>query len=159
MRRPSLHTVALLLALVPLLFGVVALLYGWLIGVMQCDEICHANSGNWRETSDAWQWYAILAGGIATCALAIALFVCVVNRRPGRALVCLVLGTATTAAPLALLAASTPAVGETPEDPGIGFYVLLAAVFAAALLASLLAGAKNMSQGQSLGHASRARRG
>jgi hypothetical protein len=159
MRRPSLHTVALLLALVPLFFGVAALLYGWLIGVMQCDEICHANSVNWRETRDAWQWYAILAGGIATCALAVALFVCVVKGRPDRALVCLLLGTATTAAPLALIAASTPAVGETPEDPGVGFYVLLAAVFAAGLLASLLAAAKHTSEGQSLGHGSRARRG
>jgi uncharacterized membrane protein YkgB len=139
MRRWT-HPVGVLLAIAPLLYSVGALFFGWVIGVMQCDEICDENSTTWRGTQGAWQWYAILGLGVATFVAGLGLFASVLGRRPWRALTCLLLGAATTVTPLAWIAATPPATGETPWDYGTGFYVLSVIVFVAGVLAACLAG-------------------
>jgi hypothetical protein len=89
------RVVAITLALPPLVYMGAALLSGLFAAAMQCDEICDADSADWRYTRGAWQWQAIGALGAATFVAGILFFGSVVGRRPWAALAWLSVGTAT----------------------------------------------------------------
>jgi hypothetical protein len=97
------RVVAILLALAPLAYSIGALLYGLLAWGMQCDEICDADSADWRTTSGAWQWSALGALGAVAFLAGILFVASVITRRPVRALSCLAAGAASVGVAISML--------------------------------------------------------
>jgi uncharacterized membrane protein len=128
--------VAILLALAPLLYAVGALFYGWLAFAMQCDEICDPDSGDWRYTRGAWQWYVIGGLGVAAFAAGILFFGSVVSHRPWLALAWLGMGAA--AVVIALVALPVNPGSDRDLDIEWTFILVSAAVLLSGLIAAQL---------------------
>jgi hypothetical protein len=50
------RALAITLAVPALLYSGAAFFWGWFDTFMQCDEICRADSSDWRYTPGACQW-------------------------------------------------------------------------------------------------------
>jgi hypothetical protein len=131
------RTVAITLALPPLVYSGAALLWGLFAAAMQCDEICRSNSADWRYTRGAWQWYAIGTLGAATFVSGVLFFGSVVRRRPWAALASLLVGMAAVLAALWRLRVNPGSDRELDLEPA--FFVISAAVVVSGVIAALLA--------------------
>ena len=131
------RTVAIVPALLPLLYSAGALFWGWFVWAMQCDEICRTDSSDWRYTRDAWQWSALGLLGLLAFVAGIAFFISIVRRNPVLGLVCLLIGAGAVFVGLALLTVNPGS--DRPLDFEPIFYVVSAAVLAAGVAAIALA--------------------
>jgi len=131
------RALAITLAVPALLYSGAAFLWGWFDAFMQCDEICRADSPDWRYTSGAWQWYALGGLGASALAAGILFFRSVVRRRPWHAVAFLVLGAI---AVVVGLAGFTVNPGSDQDlNFELPFFIVSAAAFVSGLAASFLA--------------------
>lgn len=77
---------AKVLAAIVALVGSTALgLFGALVSLLRCDEVCNNDASAWRRTDDAWQWTAIGVLSVAVFIAAVATLVVVARGRRARA--------------------------------------------------------------------------
>lgn len=62
---------SLLAGVLAVAFSVCAALFAWLVGGLNCDDVCDASRGSWTGTGDAPQWTSIMVLGAALFVLSI----------------------------------------------------------------------------------------